>query len=224
MNSCLLPSFLSVFYCRVVSLCVLSNSCRVVQKALEKLDENDLPELLAEFHHSVLKCIHNQHGNHVVQKWIEVMSAAAREASHTGKHGQAEFLESQINFIIDDVLGNVRELSCHTFGCRVLQRILEHCTEAKKTQLLDKLTPFHRELLDDQFGNYVIQHVLEFGRHNDRESVMLIVIQQGILRMSQQKYASNVVEKLLKYGTPAQRNHLIREMLRVSRLFVECHA
>ena len=39
--------------------------CRVVQKALETLDEDDLPKLLIEFHHNVLSCIHDQNGNSI---------------------------------------------------------------------------------------------------------------------------------------------------------------
>mmetsp|Transcript_4927 Transcript_4927/g.7128 ORF Transcript_4927/g.7128 Transcript_4927/m.7128 type:complete len:112 (-) Transcript_4927:221-556(-) len=44
---------------------------------------------------------------------------------------------------------------------------------------------------------------------------MHIVIANGLLQLSKQKFASNVVEKLLKYGTPNQRNILVREMLQV---------
>jgi pumilio RNA-binding family len=44
---------------------------------------------------------------------------------------------------------------------------------------------------------------------------MHIVIANGILPLSKQKFASNVVEKLLKYGTPTQRNLLLRDMLAV---------
>ena len=70
-------------------------------------------------------------------------------------------------------------------------------------------------LLDDQYGNYVIQHVLQFGRNSDRDSVLEIVVDNGLLAMSWQKFASNVVEKLLKYGSARQRNAIVREMLKV---------
>jgi len=39
-------------------------------------------------------------------------------------------------------------------------------------------------LLDDQYGNYVIQHVLQFGRNSDRDSVLEIVVDNGLLAMS----------------------------------------
>mmetsp|Transcript_32756 Transcript_32756/g.37267 ORF Transcript_32756/g.37267 Transcript_32756/m.37267 type:complete len:938 (+) Transcript_32756:205-3018(+) len=189
--------------------------CRVVQKALETLNEDDLPKLLIEFHHNVLSCIHDQNGNHVIQKCIEVMSNKAKEAYAVHDGERAKFFGEQIDFIINDVLDNVTPLSCHPYGCRVLQRILEHCVEPKKVRALDEISKCHKVLLDDQYGNYVIQHVLQYGRHEDRESVMCIVIANGLLQLSKQKFASNVVEKLLKYGTSSQRNILVREMLQI---------
>lgn len=194
---------------------VLFNRCRVVQKALETLGEEDLPRLLFEFHHNVLSCIQDQNGNHVIQKCIEVISTKSKNAFAAGDEEKARFFSEQIDFIIDDVLNNVTILSCHPYGCRVLQRILEHCIEPKKVRALDEISKCHRLLLDDQYGNYVIQHVLQYGRHSDRQSILEIVIESGLLKLSRQKFASNVVEKLLKYGSPEQRNAVVREMLQV---------
>lgn len=190
-------------------------SCRVVQKAMEALDEDDLPRLLKEFHHNVLSCIHDQNGNHVIQKCIEVMNNKAKRARESGDDAKADFFSEQIDFVVDDVLGNTASLSCHPYGCRVLQRILEHCIDSKKTAALDEISKCHKTLLDDQYGNYVIQHVLQFGRQEDRESILHIVVENGLLSLSKQKFASNVVEKLLKYGTPEQRKAVVREMLKV---------
>mmetsp|Transcript_87289 Transcript_87289/g.130980 ORF Transcript_87289/g.130980 Transcript_87289/m.130980 type:complete len:317 (+) Transcript_87289:134-1084(+) len=189
--------------------------CRVVQKALETLDETDIPPLLKEFHSSVLSCIHDQNGNHVIQKCIEVMSEKSRDARDNGDNSTADFFNEQIDFIVDDVLDNVTPLSCHPYGCRVLQRILEHCVEPKKSRALDEISKCHRTLLDDQYGNYVIQHVLQFGRLSDRDSVLEIVAENGLLLLSRQKFASNVVEKLLKYGNAQQRKAVVREMLKI---------
>ena len=190
--------------------------CRVVQKALEALDEQDIPALLAEFHHNVLSCIHDQNGNHVIQKCIEVMSIRARKGRQVGDQDRADTLSGQIDFIVSDVLANTATLSCHPYGCRVLQRILEHCDDERKTAALDKIALCHRKLLDDQYGNYVIQHVLQYGRDPDRDSILGIVLESGLLRLSRQKFASNVVEKLLKYGNGNQRSRIVEEMLKVS--------
>jgi pumilio RNA-binding family len=192
-----------------------SSRCRVVQKALERLDESDLPKLLGEFHNNVLALIHDQNGNHVIQKCIEVMSQKAKAGWETNDEAKAMFFSEQIDFIVDDVLANVASLSCHPYGCRVLQRILEYCPEPKKSMTLDEISLCHRTLLDDQYGNYVIQHVLQFGRVEDRDLVLEMVVENGLLKLSRQKFASNVVEKLLKYGNAEQRKAVVREMLRV---------
>ena len=101
---------------------------------------------------------------------------------------------------------------------RFLQRILEHCLLPQQFRALDEILECHGDLLDDQYGNYVIQHVLQFGRDSDRESILNLVVQGGLLTLSRQKFASNVVEKLLKYGSPIQRNKIVIEMLKVCAL------
>ena len=150
-----------------------------------------------------------------MQKCIEVMSTKAKK--NTTK---SNVYSDQINFIIDDVLNNAAILSCHPYGCRVLQRMLEHCVEHQRIRVLDEVKSSHRILLDDQYGNYVIQHVLQFGRNTDRDSILDIVVENGLLAMSRQKFASNVVEKLLKYGAASHRNAIVREMLKARTFMI----
>jgi pumilio RNA-binding family len=199
----------------MVALSLQMYGCRVVQKALETLPEDQLPDLLSEFHYNVLSLIHDQNGNHVIQKCVEVLNSRAHAAALNGDDERADFLWNQVDFIIQDVLVNTKTLSCHPYGCRVFQRMLEHCCERRKLELLDKIRNAHGTLLDDQYGNYVIQHVLQYGRDEDRNSILSIIQENGLLGLSRQKFASNVVEKLLKYGNSHHRRAVIREMLKV---------
>ncbi len=187
----------------------------MIQKALECVDEADLPKMLAEFQNNVLSLIHDQNGNHVMQKCIEVLSRRATAAQEENEETKAKFFGEQIDFIIEDVLDNLATLACHPYGCRVLQRILEYCVESQKTMALDKISECLRTLFDDQYGNYVIQHVLQFGRVKDRDMVLEMVVSNGLLKLARQKFASNVVEKLLKYGNAEQRKAIVREMLKM---------
>eukprot|EP00804_Cyclotella_cryptica_P009661 CCRYP_011207-RB/>CCRYP_011207-RB protein AED:0.07 eAED:0.07 QI:304/1/1/1/1/1/6/286/934 len=190
--------------------------CRVIQKALESLAYDDLCELLQEFDQNILVCIQDQNGNHVMQKCIEVISMKAKEAEfRSGQVGLSVTMAQRIQFIVDDVLANVESLCCHPYGCRVLQRMLEHCVDFQKLATLDEIQLCHKTLLDDQYGNYVIQHVLQYGRDSDRDSLLKIIVDNDLLKLSRQKFASNVVEKLLKYGNSYQRNAIVREMLKV---------
>lgn len=42
----------------------------------------------------------------------------------------------------------------------MIQRILEHCTTEQTAPILAELHQHTDQLIQDQFGNYVIQHVL----------------------------------------------------------------
>lgn len=199
----------------MVQLSMQMYGCRVIQKALECLDEADLPKLLSEFQNNVLSLIHDQNGNHVIQKCIEVLSRKAKAAQEENEETKSIFFGEQIDFIVEDVLTNLASLACHPYGCRVLQRILEYCVERQKSLALEKISECLRTLFDDQYGNYVIQHVLQFGRVKDRDMVLEMVVDNGLLKLSRQKFASNVVEKLLKYGNAEQRKSIVREMLKI---------
>ena len=57
-----------------------------------------------------------------------------------------------------------------------------------------------------------LQHVLEHGKPHERSAIIKKLTGQ-IVQMSQQKFASNVIEKCLTFGTPVDRQNLVNEML-----------
>ena len=69
----------------------------------------------------------------------------------------------------------VFSLSTHPYGCRVIQRILEHCTAEQTTPVLEELHTNVESLLQDQYGNYVIQHVLEHGNPVSHAAPVLFI-------------------------------------------------
>ncbi|TRY86628.1 hypothetical protein DNTS_018596 [Danionella cerebrum] len=66
-------------------------------------------------------------------------------------------------------------------------------------------------LFKDQYGNYVIQHVLEHGRPEDKSKIVAEV-RGKVLALSQHKFASNVVEKCVIHSSRAERALLIDEV------------
>ena len=54
--------------------------------------------------------------------------------------------------------------------------------------------------------------MLEHGKPHERSSIIKKLTGQ-IVQMSQQKFASNVIEKCLTFGTPTERQALVNEML-----------
>lgn len=126
----------------VLPLALQMYGCRVIQKALESIPAEQQQEIVRELDGHVLKCVKDQNGNHVVQKCIECVEPVA------------------LQFIINAFSGQVMTLSTHPYGCRVIQRILEHCTQEQTAPILAELHAHTENLIQDQYGNYVIQHVL----------------------------------------------------------------
>lgn len=82
----------------------------------------------------------------------------------------------------------VFNLSTHPYGCRIIQRILEHCLPEQTSGLLEEMHEHTERLLHDQYGNYVVQHVLEHGRAEDRSRIVAQV-RGKVLPLSQHKFA-----------------------------------
>uniref|UniRef100_A0A8C3AHJ5 Pumilio homolog 1 n=1 Tax=Cyclopterus lumpus TaxID=8103 RepID=A0A8C3AHJ5_CYCLU len=168
----------------VLSLALQMYGCRVIQKALEFIpsDQQVISEMVRELDGHVLKCVKDQNGNHVVQKCIECVQPHA------------------LHFIIDAFKGQVFALSTHPYGCRVIQRILEHCLPEQTLPILEELHQHTEQLVQvthtnytswcphDQYGNYVIQHVLEHGR-----------IRPHISTLRKYTYGKHILAKLEKY-------------------------
>ena len=89
--------------------------------------------------------------------------------------------------------------------------MLEHCPEEDRESILAELHACTASLIPDQFGNYVIQHVIENGEEKDRSKMIAVVISQ-LLLYSKHKFASNVVEKSIEFGEESQRRQIIRTL------------
>jgi hypothetical protein len=199
---------------QAVMLSMQMYGCRVVQKALEYVNTQRLVAIVTEFENPqvLLRCVHDSNGNHVIQKCIEIVSKAAREAATPD---MSEFLSSRIMFIINAFQGRVKELSSHPYGCRVVQRILEHCSNPQKALVLEELRKCCAELVQDCYGNYVIQFVMQHGWDADR-AVLVKEVQAHLLDFSQHKFASNVVEKCLQYANKRDRDEMIWAIINVT--------
>ncbi|KAL1829088.1 hypothetical protein ACET3Z_007500 [Daucus carota] len=179
----------------VLTLSLQMYGCRVIQKAIEVVDLDQKIEMVGELDGHIMRCVRDQNGNHVIQKCIECVP------------------ENHIQFIITTFFNQVVTLSSHPYGCRVIQRVLEHC-EDQKTQdkVMEEILACVSMLAQDQYGNYVVQHVLEHGKPHER-STIIRELAGKIVQMSQQKFASNVVEKCLTFGDPSERQLLVTEIL-----------
>ncbi|XP_062225230.1 pumilio homolog 2-like [Phragmites australis] len=187
----------------ILELSLQMYGCRVVQKVLEVVDMDRKIDIVHELKNYVLKCIADQNGNHVIQKCIECVP------------------EDRIPFVIEPILSQIFVLCTHQYGCRVIQRVLEHCHDpATQSAIMDEIVQHTFRLTDDKFGNYVVQHVLQHGKPEERTSI-IHKFSGHVVILSKQKFASNVIEKCLTFGTPEERDGLIGEIISSGQTFQE---
>ncbi|RWW86243.1 hypothetical protein BHE74_00004988, partial [Ensete ventricosum] len=166
-----------------------------LHQAIGGVDLDQKKKIVLELDGHILRCVRDQNGNHVIQKCIECIPQDA------------------IQFVISAFYGQVVTLSTHPYGCRVIQRVLEFCDDPKIQQsMIAEILQSVCLLAQDQYGNYVVQHILEHGKPHERSAIVKEFAGQ-IVQMSLQKFASNVVEKCLTFGSPEERQILVNEML-----------
>ncbi|CAN0854310.1 Pumilio homolog 2 [Linum grandiflorum] len=179
----------------VLKLSLQMYGSRVIQKAIEVVDLEQKILIVEELDGHVMRCVRDQNGNHVIQKCIECIPV------------------ENIKFIVSAFFDQVVTLSTHPYGCRVIQRVLEHCLEPETlSKVMDEILGAVSLLAQDQYGNYVVQYVVEHGKPHERSTIIKEVAGK-IAQMSQQKFACNVVEKCLTFGDKDERQLLVNEML-----------
>lgn len=163
-------------------------------QALEHVLVEQQVALAEELQGHVLQCVKDQNANHVIQKIIERVSP------------------SRIDFIPKAFEGQVFQLAAHCYSCRVLQRIFEHCDGSQSRPLLEELHRHTKQLMQDQYGNYVVQWVLQRGSRADKDAVVAVAKGQ-ILALSRHKFASNVVEGIIRAASAQDKQDFIEEIL-----------
>jgi pumilio RNA-binding family len=144
-----------------------NNRCRIIQKAVQRIDQDEVCKLVSEFQDKVLLFIHDPNGNHVIQRCIQVMSAFPKQVANDDvvvddddcikpeddpNSSSTSSLSDQMQFIVDDIVENIEMLSTHRYGCRVVQRAVEHCEAAQKKAVLENIVACLDSLIVDHYG------------------------------------------------------------------------
>lgn len=96
---------------------------------------------------NVVRLIQDINGNHVVQKCLNNLVQP-----------------QDTQFIIDAVSANCVIVGKHKHGCCVLQRCIDFASDEQRQQLVAEIIAHAHELVRDQYGNYVVQYVLDLNQ------------------------------------------------------------
>lgn len=152
--------------------------CRVIQKIFDTGHGSSIIDFVRTNCRSLLE---DQNGNHVLQKAVETLSDS--------------------KFILDEYIKDTVKLCKHKYGCRVIQRLFEHSNDEDLSPIINTFASQISAIIDDQYGNYVLQHIIE-TKPNHRGIIIQAIIHlspQKIYTLSTHKFASNVIEKCVVY-------------------------
>lgn len=177
---------------------------RVVQTAFSYVTPEQHTEWTKEVTKDVIAFCKDANGNHVVQKCME-----------TAEDPTAEHMV--------DLLNRIQEMAfnfCNDrFGCRVIQKMIQVYTPEQMAVIKNVAHELTNHLMTSNFGNYLIQDLMEYGTSEDRNRVFASCVGK-VLQMSHDKFASNIIENVLKKGSLPEKTAIVREVCSVDTLVI----
>lgn len=175
---------------------------RVVQKALEVAQGEGKTALMKELSAATLELIESKHGNHAITRAVEVSPP------------------SQLGEIIEKVLtarGGPIQLSRHRYSCRLLERLVEHCSERELSQVLDQVVEEASVLSRNPYANYVVQSIMEHGSPARKWAIFERLLSADMPVLAKHRSASHVVQKALDYADKGHQDRIITALLQDER-------
>ncbi|USW49507.1 Putative armadillo-like helical, pumilio domain-containing protein [Septoria linicola] len=168
---------------------------RALQKMIEYISTPEQIELIIKaLGNDVVLLIQDLNGNHVIQKCLNHLSSI------------------DASFIFEAVGANCITVGTHRHGCCVLQRCIDHADGLQKGQMVDHVIRNAHALVQDPFGNYVVQYILDLSEPCFTEPLCRAFYGE-IPALSRQKFSSNVIEKCIRCSSEETRRELIREIM-----------
>ena len=91
-----------------------------------------------------------------------------------------------------------------------MQRCLEKGSRAQKLELANYIIDNISQLIEDPYGNYLVQNVIKLEDKEKNERIFK-QIAKDFIRLSQLKFSSNVIEKCLDSKTRGDNNKVQAE-------------
>lgn len=163
-----------------------------VQKILEFLNEEQIQLFVAVIRPRVIDLAKDAKGNYLIQSFLK------------------QFPPETNQFIYDAISERIVEVATHKVGCTLLNRCVDNANEPQVSRLVDRLAAHSLVLVQDQFGNYVIQHLLAAAPQHNTKLIRSLL--GHIPELSVQKFSSNVIEKCLQVADPETYDFMTAEL------------
>ncbi|KAM0861238.1 hypothetical protein ACQ4PT_046017 [Festuca glaucescens] len=115
-------------------------------------------------------------------------------------------------FIFDAIAKNCLALVIHPHGLSLLQSCLEHVKWTAKDNILSTVARCSCDLAQHRFGNYIVQDVLK-QRDPSHLEIIASRFRHNYVKLSRQRYSSNVVETCLEVFDDRERFAIVEELV-----------
>ena len=152
-----------------------------IQGIIEKLgSKNEKKIIYLGIRDSIETFCYNVYGTHIIEKILSYF--------------EDEFTKE----IIDFVYNNFMNLACHINGVCIAKKLLLMTHKRELHQKIKKIIIQNSDnLIIHQYGNYIIQTIVENWEDKDLEEI-IDLYKNKYIYLSQQKYSSNVIERIIE--------------------------
>lgn len=178
--------------CNVVQLATDPYGCHVIQKALDFTGSAFKRLITEEMLSDIDNTITQRYACHIWQKLIE---------TNWDDQGNQRPIDI-IPILNKELHGQWKNLSLNAFGSLVVQTILENCSNnSMSTEIgcVEEIILNLKELICGQWGNWVVQHLLEYGQELHKQQVINHILDHAT-EYSMDQYGASVIEKMFKTG------------------------
>eukprot|EP01079_Euglenida_sp_SAG-EU17-18_P005366 gene5366-958_t len=210
----------------------------LLQKLLEHCTDAQRTEIVKQVAPDMFHIATNTHGTRAMQKLVDCITSSAQtfavigalqphvvllikdlNGNHVIQKCLANMGPQDRQFVYDAIAGRCADVATHRHGCCVLQRCIDHAADDQKTILINEIVQHALMLVQDPFGNYVIQYVLDLDDKSVNQRIM-----QGfhgnIASLSVNKFSSNVIEKCFRNASDETKQLFIDELTDPQAQFV----
>jgi hypothetical protein len=181
-----------------VSTVVLDpQGCHVVRTLVEFLTPDQVAIFVSYLTPAVIVelAINSQHTRRVLQTLFERHKSEA------------------LNPVVFAICTDAVRLAMTQQGCIAIMRIIEHSLPDQRQHLVQTLIPELPALTMDPYGNYVVQCILQNFEASSCSAIMCAAFAGHWVNLSCNKFASNVMEKVVRIIVGPSRSALVEELV-----------
>ncbi|AFN84143.1 Puf RNA-binding protein [Encephalitozoon romaleae SJ-2008] len=208
---------------------------RCIQRKMDNISKEEISWFFNNIADAAAELSANLFGNYVIQKIIPLVTEEERTRLTTSLVGQIHLLSvhpygcrviqklvdvsPDVDFILEEVKGNLLELIEDQNGNHVIQKCIEKCKDRRI--ILQQFSKNSLFLATHKYGCRVIQRMLEFCKEEEIKDIVEILI-NNIKTLVDDQYGNYVIQHILTVGKEKEKNLVIEKIIEKSYELSKC--